>query len=189
MGFRTLEVGAPQFRFIAATGFSPTDPGTDYSLGTPTDVLLTLSGVGDGAARQSSICDLGENRAEAYACIVAVDYTGETPGTDGSIVIDWAPSHSVTAANANVAGNSGLDAAAPGGALGGITLSEFLRQCENVGTLLTHDGASVQVGPAGVLYPTSRFGQIILSNDGGDVFEADNVEMAVWLTAILGDQA
>ncbi len=184
----TVEVGT-QFRFIAVSGFSPADPATDYTISGQTDVLLTLSGVADDAARQSSKADLTANRAEKYDCFFAADFTGETPVALQSCEVWWAPSHSVTAANANVAGNSGIDNAAPDGALGSITLDEFLDQCDQIGTLPTHDGASVQVGHVGVLVPTTQFGQIILVNRSGDVFEADNVEMAVWLTAIRRDVA
>lgn len=185
----TVEVGT-QFRFIAASGFSPADPATDYTIGTPTDVLLTLSGVADDAARQSSKADLGANRAARHGCVIAADFTDETPAaTGGQVEAWWAPSHSVTPANANVAGNSGVDAACPDGALGGITLDEFLAQCVWIGALRTHDGASVQVGEVGVLKSRTQFGQIILVDRAGDVFEADNVEMAVWLTEMRGDVA
>ncbi len=59
----------------------------------------------------------------------------------------------------------------------------------HIGDLPTHDGASVQVGDVGVLVSPTRFGQIVLVNRAGDVFELDNVEMAVWLTEIRGDVA
>ena len=38
-----------------------------------------------------------------------------------------------------MAGNSGADAAAPDGALGTITLAEFLDQCDFIGALVNHD--------------------------------------------------
>ena len=176
-----------QLRFCVAGSFSPADSGTDFTEGTPTDVALTLSGVANAAARQSTKADLGANRAEKYSCEVAVDFTAETPTAGGTIDIYWAPSPTATQANGNVAGNSGADAAAPGGALGTITLDEFVQQCVKIGSLVTHDGAVVQNGHVGILVPTLRYGQIIVYNNSGGNFEADNVEMAVWLTPISGD--
>lgn len=184
----TLEVG-DQWRFCVAGTFSPADAATDHTIGTPTDITLTLSALADDAGRQSNKADLGVNRAPRLDCHVAVDFTGETPTGGERVDVYWAPSTSATAANGNVAGNSGLDAAAPGGALGGITLDEFLRQCIFIGSLIVHDGASVQNSHVGVLVPPTRYGQIVLVNRSGDAFEADNVEMAVWLTEMLGDVA
>lgn len=185
----TLEVGT-QLRFAVAGSFSPADAATDHTIGTPTDVTLTLSGVADDAGRQSDKADLGANRAPRYSCAVAVDFTGETPTAGERVDVFWAPSTSGTQANGNVAGNSGADGAAPDGALGSITLDEFLKQCVFIGSLIVHDGASVQNSAGiGILVAPERYGQIVLVNRSGDVFEADNVEMAVWLTPMIDDVA
>ncbi len=177
-----------QLRFCVTGSFSPADPATDHTIGSPTDVVLTLSTLASAAARQSSKADLGATRAARYAVYCAVDWTGETPSATGRIDIYWAPSTSSTAANGNVAGNSGVDGAAPDGALGSITLAEFLLQCQYVGSLMTHDGGVVQNGPVNPFFqPTSRYGQIVLVNNGGDVFENDNVEMAVWMTPVIDE--
>src|SRR5690349_8559037 len=104
-----IKQGTPQIRFCVTASFSPSDPGTDF--------------------------------------------TGGSPSATGTIDLYWAPSSSATQANGNVAGNSGADAAAPDGALGSITLDEFLKQCQRIGTLFTHDGASVQVGYVGTFSP------------------------------------
>lgn len=184
----TVEVGT-QLIFDVTASFSPADSGTDWTVGTPTDVVLTLSALADDAGRQSDKCDLGANRAEEYDCAIAVDFTGETPTAGERVDVYWAPSTSGTQANGNVAGNSGADGACPDGALGSITLDEFLAQCDFIGSLVVHDGASVQVASVGTLVPTTRYGQIIVVNRSGDAFEADNVEMAVWLTPIIKDVA
>ena len=181
-----ISVGT-QFRFIAATGFSPADSATDYTIGTPTDVLWTPSGVAAAAGRQSSKFDFGANRAAAYECNAAIDFTGETLTTPGTIDFYFAPSTSSTAANGNVAGNSGVDGAAPDGALGSITLVEMVAQCDFIGSLDLHDGAVVQNGFVGVLVPTSRYGQLIVVNNCSAAFEADNVETHVVFTAIAQD--
>lgn len=166
-----------QIRFFVSGSFSPADAATNWTIGTPTDVALTLASVANDAGRQSAKADLGENRARQYAVFGCVDFTGETPTAGETIEYYWAPSTSVTAANGNVAGNSGNDAAAPDGALGSITLDEFIAQCQFIGVLSIHDGASVQNGFVGVFSPVSRYGQLVVVNRSGDAFEADDVEM------------
>ena len=171
-----------QIRFFVTGSFVPVDPATDWTIGVPTDVLLTLSAVANGAGRQSDKVDLGAVRAEEYALFGCVDFTGETP-TDGQTVdYYWAPSTNTTPASGNIAGNSGEDGVAPAGALGAITKDQFLLQCDFIGSLVVHDGAGggggvVQNAYVGVLRPSSRYGQLIVVNDSGDAFEADDVEM------------
>lgn len=170
-----VKVGS-QIRFCVAGSFSPADSGTDWTVGTPTDVAVTLSAVATGAARQSAKVDLGATRAARYEVLGCVDFTGETPTAGYTVDYYWAPSTSTTAGNGNVAGNSGADAACPDGALGSITLAEFLKQCQFIGSLVVHDGGSVQNGLVGVFSPSSRYGQLIVVNNSGDAFEADDVE-------------
>lgn len=176
-----------QIRFCVSGSFSPADSGTNWTIGSPTNVALTLSGVASAAGRQSAKADLGATRAAAYELLGCVDFTGETPSATGQVDYYWAPSTNSTAGDGNVAGNSGGDAAAPDGALGSITLAEFLRQCIYIGSLFTHDGASVQNGFVGILRPTTRYGQLIVVNNGGDAFEADDVEAHQVLTPIVDE--
>lgn len=166
-----------QLRFGVSGSFSPADAGTNWTIGTPTDVTLTLAGVANGAARQSDKQDLGAVRAPAYSVLGCVDFTGETPTGGNLVSYYWAPSSSGTQATGNIAGNSGADADAPGGALGSITLAEFLKMCQFIGSLVVHDGAVVQNGLVGVFSPLTRYGQLVVVNDSGDAFEADDVEM------------
>ncbi len=173
---QVVQVGT-QIRFFVTGSFSPVDAATNHTIGTPTDVVLTLAGVADGAGRQSDKFDFGASRAPAYECLGCVDFTGETPTTGEVIEYYFLPSTSTTQANGNVAGNSGADADAPGGALGSITLAEFKKVAQHIGNLTIHNGAVVQNGFVGVLVPTSRYGQILVINESGDAFEADDVEM------------
>jgi len=166
-----------QIRFFVTGSFSPADAGTNFTIGVPTDVVLTLSGLANAAGRQSAKVDLGATRAPGYEVLGCVDYTGETPTAGGTIDYYWVPSTSATTANGNIAGNSGNDAAAPDGALGSITLDEFKKQCQYIGKLVIHDGATVQNGYVGSFSPSSRYGQLLLINNGGDAFELDDVEM------------
>lgn len=183
------KMGATAIRFCVTASLSPADAATNWSYGTPTDVALTLNAVASAAARQSLKCDLGATRAAAYTLLGTVDYTGETPSATGRIDYYWAPSTSTTQADANVAGNSGADAACPDGALGSITLAEFLKQCVFIGSLFTHDGAVVQNGFVGILCPPTRYGQLIVVNNGGDAFEADDVEAHQLLVPIVDEVA
>jgi len=174
----TLQVSVgTQIRFFVTGSFSPADDGTNHTIGTPTDVVLTMAGVADGAARQSAKVDLGATRSGPYEVLGCVDFTGETPDATGTVDYYWAPSTSTTQANGNVAGNSGADGDCPDGALGSITLAEFLAQCQYIGSLSTHDGASVQNGYVGSFMPTGRYGQLVVVDNSGDAFEDDDVEM------------
>jgi hypothetical protein len=171
-----VKVGT-QVRFFVTGSFSPVDAGTNWTIGTPTDVVLTLASVANAAGRQSTKVDLGATRAKLYEVLGCVDFTGETPTVGNTVDYYWAPSTSTTPGSGNVAGNSGGDAACPDGALGSITLAEFLKQCQFIGSLIVHDGGSVQNGFVGVFSPSSRYGQLIVVNNSGDAFEADDVEM------------
>lgn len=175
-----------QERFLVSGSYVAVDPGTDHtdSVVTPVNNLLTLAGVADGEARQSDKADLGENWASVQEVFGAFDFTDEEPGGGGSVDVHWAPSTSATTGTGNIAANSGSDADAPGGALGTILLAEFLRWCIPIGSLDIHDGAVVQNGYIGKFTPPTQWGQIIVANNSGDVFEDDNVEMAVWVNAV-----
>lgn len=178
-----------QVRFFVTGSFSPADSGSDYTIGTPSpDVALTLAGVLDGEGRQSAKVDLGEKRPAAYEVLGCVDFTGETPDAVGRVDYYWAPSTNATQANGNVAANSGADADAPDGALGSITLAEFLLQCQFIGTLSTHDGGSVQCGLVSERFePSSRYGQLIVVNESGVAFEGDDVEAHQVFNPIVGE--
>lgn len=167
--------------------FSPVDAATNWTIGTPTDVALTLASLASGSTRQSLKVDLGATRAAQYEVLGCVDFTGETPSVGFTIDYYWAPSTSTTQSNGNVAGNSGADAACPDGALGGITASEFLKQCLFIGSLVIHNGGSVQNGLVGVFSPPGRYGQLIVNNSSGDAFEADDVEMHQVLNPIVDE--
>ena len=176
-----------QIRFFVTGSFSPADNGTNWSQGTPTDVVLTLSAVANAAGRQSAKVDLGATRSEEYTLLGCVDFTGETPTVGLTVDYYWAPSTSGTAGDGNVAGNSGADGAAPDGALGSITLAEFVKQCIFIGSLVVHDGAVVQNGIVGTFRPMMRYGQLVVVNSSGDAFEADDVEMHQVMVPVIAE--
>lgn len=164
-----------QVRFFITGSFAPADDGTNWTIGTPLDVVLTLASLAAAAGRQSTKVDLTATRAEQYDVFGCVDFTGETPAA-GTIDYYWAPSTDTTEAEGNIAGNSGADGACPAGALGTILLAEFLKWCQFIGSLTVHDGASVQNGFVGRFSPVSRYGQLIVVNNSADAFEDDDVE-------------
>lgn len=177
-----------QIVFNVTGSFSPVDSATNWTMGgSPVNGALTLSALADAAGRQSIKIDLGAKRATSYAVYAAVDYTGETPAA-GQIEYYWAPSTSGTQANGNIAGNSGADAVCPDGALGSVTLAEFLNMgCVFIGVLITHDGVAVQNGYIGRFDPPNRYGQMIVVNNGGDAFEADDVESHTVMNPIVDE--
>lgn len=181
-----VKVGG-QIRFCVTASLASSDSATSWKIGTPTDCSLTLASVANGAGRQSNKVDLGATRARRYECLGCVDFTGETPTAGGTIDYYWAPSTSATVGTGNVAGNSGVDAAAPGGALGSITLAEFILQCVFIGSLVVHDGAIVQNGIVGTFSPSGRYGQLVVVNNSGGAFEANDSEMHQVLNPIIDE--
>jgi len=188
MANEVLQKVGTQIRFCVAASLSPADAATNWTIGTPTDVALTLSAVANAAARQSAKVDLGATRAAKYELLGCVDFTGETPTAGNTIDYYWAPSTHATAANGNVAGNSGVDAACPDGCTTtGITIAEFVKQCTFIGQLVVTDDGTVQCGIVGTFCPTGRYGQLIVVNSSGDAFEADDVEMHQVLNPIVDE--
>ncbi len=187
MANEVLQKVGTQIAFYVTGSYSPADTGTDYKEGTPTEAVLTQASLANTAARQSDKVDLGATRARAYEVLAAVDFTGEVPVAGEHVDYYWFPSTSGTQSKGNIAGNSGADAAAPGGALGSITLAEFLKLGIFIGSLIVHDGAVVQNGFIGVLVPPSRYGQMVVVNEADDVFEADDVEMGVFMNPIVDE--
>ena len=181
-----VKVGT-QIRFFVTGSFSPVDAATNWTIGSPTDVVLTLAAVAAAAGRQSTKVDLGATRAREYELLGCVDFSGETITAPGTVDYYWAPSTNATEANGNVAGNSGADGDAPAGALGSITLAEFIKQCEFIGSLVLHDGAVVQNGLVGVFSPSQRYGQLVVVNNCDSAFEADDVEMHQVLNPIVDE--
>lgn len=177
-----------QISFGVSGSFNPDDDGTNFVEGLTTiGNALTMASLANGAGRQSIKVDLGATRAARYAVLAAVDFTGETPTAGLTVDFYWAPSTNATGANGNIAGNSGADAACPDGALGSITLAEFILQCQFIGQLKVHDGACVQNGFVGTFCPKTRWGQMVIVNSSGDAFENDDVENHVVMNPIVDE--
>ncbi len=176
-----------QIRFFITASFSPADVATNWTIGSPTDVVLTQSALADDGARQSTKVDLGAVRAPLYAVYATVDFTGETPVQGSTVEYYWAPSTHTTQANANVVGNSGADAAAGTGGLGSATADDMVAVCQFIGVLVVHDGVAVQNGYVGTFSPKERYGQMVVFNRSGDAFEADDVEAHVVMNPVIDE--
>lgn len=182
-----LQKEGTKIAFGVSGSFSPVNAGTDWTGGGAITDTLTLAGVLNDAGRQSNKVDLGATRAATYALLGCIDFTGEIPTVGQTVDYYWAPSTSTTQGTANVAGNSGADADAPGGALGSITIDEFILQCIFIGSLVIHDGAVVQNGYVGILRPPTRYGQLVVVNHSGDTIENDDVENHQVLVPIIDE--
>ena len=177
-----------QVRFFVTGSFSPADAATNMTDGTPNDVAMTSASLADAAGRQSAKADLGALRAGSYSVMACVDYTGLTPTSGATVDYYWLPSTNATAANGNIAGNSGLDAAAPGGAVpAGLTITEFKRMAQRIGSLTLSDDGAVQNGYVGTFSPATRWGQLLEINEGGADFAADDVEHHVVMNPIVDE--
>lgn len=184
---RVLVKQGTEIVFGVTASFAPADDATNMATSDAITDVFTLASLADTAGRQSDKVDLGAVRAAQYAVYAAIDLTDETPVQDTTFDFYWLPSTSATQANGNIAGNSGADAAAPGGALGSLTLGDFKRLGQFIGVLQIHDGAVVQNGLIGVFSPDERWGQMLVINESGDLVEADDVENHVVMKPIEDD--
>jgi len=173
--------------FCDDANLNPADDATNYTddVGTDTcDCDLDHTALANGAAHQSIKCDIdtggtADKWGTTFRVMAAVDFTGETPA--GALPVDyyWCPSTSSTQATGNVWGNSGGNAAVPDGTVGSPTDAEFVLLCNFIGSLITSDDATVQAGYVGTFTAPMQHGQLVVFNNSGDPFEADNVEAHV----------
>lgn len=174
--------------FGAVATWNPADNGTNMSSGDAITDEMGMTTIADGAAVHSIKIDLGATRAARYTVDAAFDFTGETPTAGKTVDLYWAPSPSSTQANGNVAGNSGADAAAVDGpTTTGITVAEFVKQCQFIGSFPVTDDGTVQAGHVGMFSPAHRHGQMVCFNNSGDAFEADEVEVHIVMTPIVDE--
>lgn len=181
-----------QFRFCITGSFSPADNGHNFTIGTPTDVAITLASLPDQESRLSAKVDLGATRPRVYEVLAAIDFTGESPDSDGHIDLHWLPSVSGTAATGNVMGTDGTDADADSGTNYGATdtgllLTELIPKCQFIGSLQCHSYGGVQNGFVALFSPSSRYGQLLVVNNSGDVVEDDDVENHIVFNEIIDE--
>lgn len=151
------------------------DVGTDTA-----DCDLDHTALANGAAHQSLKCSLGSTWATTFQVMATVDFTGETPVVGKTIDYYWCPSTNATQATGNIAGNSGANAAVCDGCtMTGITDAEYVILCIFIGSFVHTDDTGVATGFVGVLTAPMQYGQLVVFNNSGDAFEADNVEAHV----------
>ena len=156
---------------------------TSLQVGTPTEVALDLTSLGDDAGRESVKADLGANRPTRIH--VAASIEGGTMTTGERIDFFWAPSNQSTAGDGNPQQIDGADAAAPSG-IG--TLDELLATCIFIGSLIVENtAAAIQSGPVGVLASPTRWGILVVVNRSGATLAADAVEHHVVFDPIIED--
>lgn len=158
-------------------------PATANNLGTRTH-QLDLTGVADGAARQSDKVDLGATRAEVYEVLAAIEIAA-TPTAGEVIEFWWAPSMSGTAGTANPGGVSGADAAYAGYS---SNMAAAIRQLQFIGDFVCTAQATgtVQIARVGAFAPKHRYGSIVVRNESGAALHSDAVEMSVLVSPLAG---
>lgn len=165
----------PQISFADHGGdFSPAN---NLEVGTPTDCQISLTGVANGAARQSVKVDLGAVRALLYSVRAAIELAA-TPTAGNTIDFYWAPSGSGTAGTANPGNISGTDAAYAGYS---SNLTATLPQLQYIGSLVCTAQATgtVQYGEVGTFMPRERYGSLVVVNNSGAAVHSDDVECNV----------
>jgi len=161
---------------------------TDYSStvsGLSRTHQIDLTSIADAACRQGAKADLGDDRADSFLVLMALEYA-VAPASGEVAELYWAESPSATAGNANPGGASGADAAYTGTA--GDSIADSVKQLTLIGTMvLTADAtAVVQYQTIGVLSPTMRYGMPVVKNEGGQALHNDAAEMYVALIPIQG---
>lgn len=145
---------------------------------------IDLTGVADGAARQSDKVDLGATRAEVYAVDAAFEIAA-TPTAGDVIELWWAPSNSSTAGQDNPGAVTGADAAYAGYS---SNMAAAIKQLQFIGDFVCTAQATgtIQVGRVGKFRPAGRYGTLVVRNESGAALHSDAVEMSVRLVPIAG---
>lgn len=138
--------------------------------GTPVDVQYdgTAQGAAGGSPqRESAKADLGNGNAlwgEAFACYACIEHA-TAPAESETVDFYWAPSTNATAGTGNMALTTGADAAYTPTA---GQLSELIY----IGSLVLTT-AVLNVGYVGMLYPTTRWGSLVVINQSAaDLFNS-----------------
>lgn len=165
---------------------------TDYpgvaaanSLGTRTH-QLDLTSLGAGAARQSAKFDFGVG-GDVWARLFYIRAAIEIdtpPIAEETIDFYLGFSHSLTPANANPGGLSGVDGAYTGYPAG---LEPSLKLLDFMGSLVmtVDDTGTVQIATIRTFIPIDRYGSLVVVNrSAGDILQADATEMSVRIAPI-----
>ncbi len=178
--------GTPeQIAFANFAGdFSPST-NNDLRVSTPITVELVLLNLLNAAAAQSAIVDLGVNFAERYSCDGLIEM--QVAAADDGEVVEawWASSPSGTAAVANKGAVSGVASAYTGYS---ADLATAIKQLTFIGNMTMTDDTvdSAQIGEFGELYPTHRFGSLVIRNlSGQTICDTDDIEAHIVLNPVI----
>jgi hypothetical protein len=178
-------VGTPICFAAFSDTFSPTtanDLRQGWTSTGQVDIALALTP--DEGARQSDKCDLGEQRAPAYAVKAVFDF-GNPPTSGEYVECYWGPSTVGTAGNGNVAGLTGASGEyTPYGS--DANFAYAAQQMDFVGNFVIALSSGVQVGSVGTFSPSSRYGSLVVRNKS-EVTLGDNVETHVLFEPILDE--
>lgn len=167
-----------------AGDFNPT-AANDLRKGADTEGELVLLDLADAAAAQSAKVDLGVHFAERYACIACIEMQVAVADAGSVVEFYWSESSSGTAATGNMGAASGSAAAYTGYS---ADLADAIKQLKFLGALVMTDDAvdSIQVGFVGDLYPSNRYGSLIVKNETGQtICDTDDIEAHVVLSPII----
>jgi len=172
-----LQVGTQIIFADHGTDFVGGAAKTSLEVATATDVQLDLTSVGDTAGRESAQVDLGVSRTPSYSVMASLEFAA-TPTTGEIVEFYWAPSPDSAAANGNIMNIDGVDGSAPSG-IG--TLAELVAASYRIGNFICTNDATgaVQTAVIGVLFPTERYGILIVKNESGAAFHSDAVEIHI----------
>ena len=175
-----------QFLFADHSGDFDAATAHDMERDDATDVQLSLTGVANGAGRQSAKADLGNPRARLYSVIASIEF--DAASTVGSTVdFYWGPSTLSTAASGNPAELTGSDATYTGTT--GGSLAQSVPMLQYIGSLILADDVAPQptIGPVGIFTPQERYGMLVVVNSGGQALEGDDIEMFISMSELVED--
>ena len=146
------------------------------------DAAISMASVANAAARQGVKLDLGAT----FACLWRVRAEVEmaaTPTAGATVDLYWAPSGSATAGTDNPANVTGTDAAYTGYS---SNVSASVRQLQYIGSLVltAQATATVQRGEVGVFRPSSRYGSLVVVNNGGSAFHSSDSNVQFVMTPL-----
>jgi hypothetical protein len=146
------------------------------------DAAITLTSVGNNAARQSVKLDLGATRAAAYAVWAGFEIAA-TPTAGNPIEIWWAPSPSASAGTDEVGNIAGTDSAYSGYS---SNLAASVPQLVFVGNFVctAQATATVQKGFVGIFCPPTRYGTLVVYNKSGAALHSSATNMFVQFVPI-----
>ena len=177
-----LEIGTPII--LANSDHAPSVTGNN--LGTRTD-QISLSGLADGAYRQSDKIDFGggtSNWAPEWTVDACFEPSGApTAGTTVEYYVGF--SQSVTAGQDNPGKLVGADSAYVGYGSASTDADEAVKQLTYIGSLVLTADAYPQTGPIGTIGVPYRYGTLVVNNNAGVSHAADGVEASIRFTPVI----